>query len=176
MSSSVGHTPLTVRFACDVMLGKLSDYLIHTGYDCTYEPGIEDECLVRLAARERRVILTRDRGLLRRLPAPVRGVPIRSEVLSRQLRQVVRRFGLRVSPGWIFTRCSGCNRRLERGNPDRLADRLPEATRTWVEAVYRCPECGAVYWRGTHYEALCRTLGEWGLMPQGAPDREDPVG
>lgn len=104
MSPSPGHTPLTIRFAWDVMLGKLSDYRLHVGYDCACEPGIEDERLVRLAAREKRVILTRNRGLLRRLPNPIRGVQIRSEGLRRQLRQVVRRFGLRVSPGWIFTR------------------------------------------------------------------------
>lgn len=57
-----------------------------------------------------------------------------------------------------------------------MADRLPEATRTWVDAVYRCPECGTVYWRGTHYEALCRTLGEWGLMSTATPEREGTGG
>lgn len=160
-----GHTPLTIRFAGDVMLGKLTDYLLHAGYDCTYEPGVEDDRLVRRARSEDRVLLTCDRPLIRRLPRDVRGVLVRSGALPRQLRQVVRRFGLRLDPGWIFTRCSECNRRLEPVDPDRVADRLPEATRTWVDAVYRCPECEALYWRGTHYEALRDTLGEWGFLP-----------
>lgn len=164
--SGCGHTPLTIRFAGDVMLGKLTDYLLHAGYDCTYEHGIEDDRLIRLAEREGRVLLTCDRPLVRRLPERVRGVLVESGELSEQLRQVVRRFGLRFDPAWIFTRCSGCNRALESQDPNRVADRLPGATRTWVEEVYRCPECETVYWRGTHCEALRGTLAEWGLMPR----------
>ena len=49
------------RFAADAMLGRLARWLRVLGFDTAYDSAIADPELVRMAAIEERVLLTRDR-------------------------------------------------------------------------------------------------------------------
>ncbi|MHC4429729.1 MAG: Mut7-C RNAse domain-containing protein [Planctomycetota bacterium] len=59
------------RFMADAMLGRLARWLRLLGFDTAWEADIDDTDLVRRAAEERRIVLTRDRILVRewRVPA-----------------------------------------------------------------------------------------------------------
>jgi uncharacterized protein len=57
--------PETLAFVCDVHLGRLARCLRMLGFDVAYRNDFSDAEIVKLAKQEGRVILTRDRGLLK---------------------------------------------------------------------------------------------------------------
>ncbi len=54
------------RFILDTHLGKLATYLRMLGFDTLYQNDCRDERLAHVSSQERRILLTRDRGLLKR--------------------------------------------------------------------------------------------------------------
>src|SRR5438094_9150699 len=85
------------RFLADCNVGRLARWLRALGYDASYHARIEDSELVREAAAENRVLLTRDRDLTRRRviqTGVVRAILIRDDEVTKQLRQVFAALGL----------------------------------------------------------------------------------
>ena len=152
------------RFLADAMVARLARWLRVLGYDTAYEPTLDDHALVALAAAEDRVLLTRDRHLLREL-RPERALEVRSDVPLEQLRAVVDALAL-GPPGAPFTRCLVCNGALHEVDAAEAAHVVPPDSRGLPGPVRRCPDCGRVYWPGSHVRrmraALARALPEWG--------------
>ncbi len=84
--------------------------------------GSKDETLVRLSQQQKRALLTRDRGLLKR-KAVTRGYWVRSSVPRGQLREVVERFDLRRNAA-PFTRCLVCNALLRSVSIEEVKEHL----------------------------------------------------
>ncbi len=142
--------PLRVpRFVLDVHLGKLAVYLRMLGFDTLYGNDYDDATLARLAADQRRILLTRDRGLLRR-SVVTHGYYVRATVPRQQLVEVIRRFDLlgSIAP---FRRCMRCNGLLAPVAKQDVIDQLPPRTRRSYDEFYRCRECTRVYWKGSHF-------------------------
>lgn len=145
-------TPSVLRFIADVHLGKLVRRLRLLGYDCMYGPDFEDAQLAEHSAREDRVLLTRDRGLLMRRIV-VRGIFVHSDDVRQQLRQVVRRTG--IDPArFSLSRCLECNGRLKQVDRDQVRDRIPTYTYEKMGPFLQCERCGKAYWKGTHWPKL----------------------
>ena len=79
--------------------------------------------LVRISLDERRILLTRDRELLRRR-ALTHGYEVRETAPRRQLVEVLDRFDLRRAAA-SFTRCLRCNERLRAVPKEAIAEELP---------------------------------------------------
>jgi uncharacterized protein with PIN domain len=123
---------------------------------------------VRLAESEGRILLTRDRRLLRDL-RPVRALEVRSDDPLEQLRGVVSALAI-TGPAAPFTRCLPCNAELSTPVAPVEAERLlPPAARGSPGPVRVCPRCGRVYWIGSHVrrmqQALDRVLPGWLRVP-----------
>ncbi len=150
--SSLQHLrpqPLRVtRFMVDVNLGKLARRLRMLGFDTCYGNRYEDVEIVEIARREQRIILTRDRRLLFR-KAVSHGYWVRSDDPDTQLREVIERLDLagQVDP---LRRCLECNGRIESVDRETVWSSLQPLTRRYYEAFYRCPDCGKIYWEGSH--------------------------
>jgi uncharacterized protein with PIN domain len=147
------------RFILDVHLGRLAAYLRLLGFDTRYSSDADDEGLARTAAEEERILLTRDRGLLKR-GSVTRGSFVRATSPRAQIAEVVERFDLRglAAP---FTRCLACNGLLVAAEKAAVAGRVPAGVLARHEEFFECPECGRVYWQGTHYARMrdiCRRL------------------
>lgn len=146
------------------MLGRLARWLRVLGWDTVYEPALSDRAQVELAAAEGRVLLTRDRHLLREL-RPARAIEVRSDVPLEQLRQVVEALSP-APPPELFTRCLVCNTPLVDVPPSAYATLVPPASRGLPGPVRQCPTCERVYWPGSHARrmrrALAAALPEWG--------------
>jgi ribonuclease-3 len=136
------------RFLCDAMLGSLARWLRFFGYDTAFAaPHLEDAEVVVRARQERRWLLTRDRPLAATGP---RTILIRSGRLDDQLVEVMGRLGLRADPMLELSRCSVCNGRLRPARADDVAPRIPPYVRATARRFVRCPDCGRVFWPGTH--------------------------
>jgi uncharacterized protein with PIN domain len=160
------------RFILDAHLGKLAAYLRMLGFDTLYRNDYADDALARLSSDERRILLTRDRDLLKR-SAVSHGYLLRATDPRAQLAEVVRRFDLAGSTA-AFRRCLRCNGTLEPVAKEAILDRLPPKTRRDYDEFARCAGCGRIYWKGSHYDDMRRRME--GLLG-GAPGRaEDPGG
>ena len=166
--SDTAFRTVTIRFAADAMLARLARWLRVLDFDTLYDPAVHDNDLVHISNEESRVLLTRDRRLLRDL-RPVHALEITHDTPLDQLKQTVTALAL-PAPAGLFTRCMMCNSELSPPMPKQEADALvPEGVRGIPGPVRRCPGCGRVYWHGSHTRrmraAVERTLPGW-LGPQ----------
>jgi uncharacterized protein with PIN domain len=152
-----------LRFLLDVHLGTLARRLRLLGVDAAYESDdIGDPALAALSAAQQRVMLSRDRGLLRRREIWA-GAYIYSDRPEEQLRDALSRFAPALAP---WTRCTACNGQLEDADKDAVLARLEHGTRRTYDVFSRCPRCERLYWRGAHHarleEIVERAMSEFG--------------
>ncbi len=138
------------RFLLDVHLGTLARRLRLVGVDAAYEREADDDDLIERANATRRVLLTQDRGLLRRRSL-WRGAYVRGAQPDEQFADVLSRFAPPLAP---WTRCSACNGPLAPAAKADVAALLKPGTRRTYETFARCGGCGRVYWRGAHGKRL----------------------
>jgi len=144
------------RFLADAHLGGLARFLRMMGFDTLHENAFADEEIRRLAEEEKRIVLTRDRELLK-CREIARGCYVRALKPESQLREVAARYGL-AACARPFTLCLSCNRPLEPVDKAQVADRVPEPVLELHERFVRCPGCGGVFWPGSHYERMLSAL------------------
>ena len=125
------------RFVLDVHLGKLARYLRLLGFDTLYRNDYDDAAIIGLARGESRIILTRDKGLLKH-GAVTHGYWVRATAPRQQLAEIVRVFDLGGSAR-PFTRCIRCNGELQRVPKSAVAERLPPRVRAHFEEFVQCP-------------------------------------
>jgi uncharacterized protein with PIN domain len=144
------------RFVADTHLGKLARHLRLAGFDCLWEKDFRDEEIVAFSVAQKRIVLTRDLGILKR-SAVERGHFVRETESGAQLREVFLAFQLGncLRP---FSRCRACNTELHEVPKERVIERLPNEVRQRFDRFTECPQCLRVFWQGTHYERLLRLL------------------
>jgi len=157
--------PGPTRFQADAMLGALARWLRVLGIDTAYEAHIEDADLVRRAREEGRTILTRDRRLRDEWRVPDL-VVLEADDPAVQLREVVDGFALRslIRP---FSRCLRCNVPLRAASVEEARGRVPERVLREQSVWRRCPDCGRVFWPGSHVRRMRARLESWlGPLPE----------
>jgi uncharacterized protein with PIN domain len=158
--------PLRVpMFLLDVHLERLARYLRMTGIDALMPEDPDDPAIVEQSLSQRRTVLTRDRRLLTRARLQ-RGYWLRSQRPRSQLAEVVRAFQLEghVRP---FSRCMICNTPLEVVPKAEVENKVPGRVWRNEESFRRCPGCGRVYWKGSHFRRMGVLLEGLGLAPGG---------
>lgn len=138
------------RFVLDVHLGSLARRMRLLGIDTRYASSAHDDELLATALAEDRVLLSKDRGLLRRRvlrhAAYVRGV-----TADEQLADVLDRFAPSIEP---FTRCTACNGPLHSVPKADVIDQLEPGTARSYDEFVQCADCGRAYWSGAHSRRL----------------------
>lgn len=149
---------LIARFVLDTHLGKLATYLRLLGFDTLYRNDYPDEALAHLSSTQQRILLTRDRGLLKR-SIVTHGYCIRHIEPRQQVIEVLRRFKLfdQVKP---LVRCTRCNGLLAPVDKEVILHHLNAETKKYYDEFSRCQDCGRVYWRGSHYQRIERFVAE----------------
>ncbi len=140
------------RFVLDVHLGKLATYLRLLGFDTWYRHHCDDDELAVISDGEQRILLTRDRGLLKRSIVTY-GYCVRAIYPIQQTREILQRFALwsQIQP---FRRCLRCNGDLVSVELDEVSARLPTKTQQYYDEFYLCQKCQQIYWKGAHYSNL----------------------
>lgn len=147
-----------IAFAVDANVGRLAALLRTLGFDTAYDRTLDDAPLAELAAREGRIVLSKDRGLLKRSLVEF-GCLIRADDPHQQLRAVLRLFDLRP-PYHLFSRCLLCNAPLESVPKAWIMHRLLPLTRRHYSDFHRCPGCDKLYWPGSHHEHVLERMKE----------------
>jgi uncharacterized protein with PIN domain len=145
------------KFVLDVHLGRLAAYLRMLGFDSLYSNNTPDEELAQVSVRQKRILLTRDRGLLKR-SLVTHGYWVREIRPRQQLLEILSRFDLYGSIQ-ALQRCLRCNTQLKPIDNHLIAERLPLHTRQTRKEFQHCPECDRIYWKGSHYERMLAFLG-----------------
>ncbi len=139
-------------FVADVHLRRLARFLRLLGFDALHTNDFDDEELVEISASEGRILLTRDRQLLKH-GRVTHGYWVRSTDPVEQAREVVRRFDL-IDGVQPFSRCPACNGNLGAVEKEAVAAEIPPKTARWLDEYVRCDACGKLYWHGTHFNRL----------------------
>jgi len=145
-----------LKYFADAPLGKLVRLMRLLGLDVHYDRKITGLEFLETALKEKRILITRNRQLL--MPNKVtHGYCIHSNAPYQQIKEVVRRFDLKqqLKP---YTRCSICNSKLKKVAKKGIINLLEPLTKKYYDNFNHCPECGKIYWRGSHYQSLNKLI------------------
>lgn len=151
-------TPLPgpAAFLVDITVGRLARYLRSAGFDTLYEPSWKDRDMLRTLALEPRLLLSRNRDLLKRKQV-VFGRLIRAGKPPEQLREVLDLLGI-TSPARPFSRCLECNALLQPVAKADILHRLEPLTIRYFDIFQICRVCDKIYWPGSHVDRMRQTL------------------
>lgn len=144
------------KFVADVHLGRLTRYLRMIGLDVIYKNDFKDDEIVQTSLKERRAILTRDRGILKRNEV-THGYFVRSSKIEEQVKEVLKRFDLKKEIK-EFSRCIECNELLKPVKKKTIINQLPPKVAQSQNEFYRCPSCKKIYWKGSHYQRMLKFI------------------
>jgi hypothetical protein len=136
------------RFVADSMLGRLAKWLRAFGFDVDYHPFRDDHGVIARARERGAIALTGDAEFPQ--PADVRVIFVASDHLPEQLEQLARDVPLHLTQARPFTRCIVCNQALLPVTRDQVWRDIPPFIYLTNESYARCPDCGRVYWEGSH--------------------------
>ncbi len=141
-----------LKFLVDTNAAKLARNLRMAGIDAASVPAAGNLDIARLAILEERIVLTRNRELLK-VRTITFGQLLRSENPLQQLAEVVQRYNLqsRIRP---FSRCLHCNAVLRPVAKEQIIDRLEPLTKKYYNDFKQCEMCTKIYWRGSHHERM----------------------
>lgn len=157
-ASSCAEPP---RFIADAHFGGLARMLRMAGFDTLFDNNFDDGEIADIAVRERRIVLTRDRELLKRRQIR-EGCYIRDLKPAAQLREVFQRLAL-ANDARPFTRCLHCNAPLRLVDKACVIDRLPPSVRVHQNVFSTCDLCERVYWQGSHWQRMKTLMRESGV-------------
>lgn len=153
-----------MKFVADCMVGKLARWLRLLGFDVVYHTKIEDDKLIELAQKERRIILTRDHELFkkaRRIKSlQKKTLLIESERWEEQVEQVLDHFHLRKKID-SNSRCLECNARLKILPKARARNLVPPFVYEQADSFALCPDCSRIFWKGTHFRDMEKKLARF---------------
>jgi uncharacterized protein len=150
------------KFILDVHLGTLAKYMRMLGFDTLYKNNYKDEDIVKISLKEKRAILTKDRGILKRSEV-THGYWIRSTITNEQIIEVIKHFDLKEQIKEL-SRCLKCNSLLKKIPKGQIIDRLPRKVKEYQQEFYYCMNCDKIFWKGSHYTKMKGIIEELRLL------------
>jgi uncharacterized protein with PIN domain len=136
-------------FIVDVNLGRFARYLRMLGFDTLYNQSHSNQDIIRLSLLDGRIILTRDRNLLKH-KIITHGYWLRSSDPFKQLSEIIKRLDL-LSSIHPFIRCMACNGLLNSVSKINIVDLIPPKIAEFHSEFYQCSDCQKIYWPGSHF-------------------------
>ncbi len=146
------------KFILDVHLGKLARLLRMLGFDTIYKNDYDDMEIIKTALEGKRIILTRDRGILKN-SAVTHGCFVKHTKPIDQIKEIIGRLDLygRIQP---FFRCIECNGIFEPVEKEKVIDCLLPKTARYFDEFHQCVRCEKIYWKGSHYKKMKEKIEE----------------
>jgi uncharacterized protein with PIN domain len=146
------------RFVADAHLGGLAHLLRLMGFDTLYDNAFRDDEIERISAAQGRIVLTRDRALLKRRTI-THGCYVHSLHPAEQIRELFDRLDLARSAR-PFKLCLHCNAPLVAVDKAQVAARLPPLVRERYQRFSTCNRCNRVFWEGSHWQRMRARVDE----------------
>lgn len=146
------------QFVADAHLGGLARLLRMAGFDTLFHNRYRDREIADIALRQGRIVLTRDRELLK-LRSITHGCYVRALQPAQQLREIMERLDLarNIRP---FSLCLVCNAPLRTIDKARVLERLPPSVRDSHDRFTTCDVCHRVFWQGSHWRRMQALLDQ----------------
>jgi uncharacterized protein with PIN domain len=138
------------KFVVDVNLGKLARKLRLLGFDTLYRNDLRDDEIVKYSVTDKRIILTRDKAILK-YRSVTHGYWVRNTEPYSQIKEVIDHLQL-VNQLKPFTRCSCCNGVLQPIEKSAARAHVQVKTHQLFDVFMQCSDCKKVYWRGSHFD------------------------
>jgi hypothetical protein len=151
----------TPKFIADGMLGKLTRWLRILGHDVEYAGSMPDKELIKTAKKEGRILLTRDLELYKQATAKgAEAFLTENPNQTANLASLARRFKFRLEVNVTVSRCPKCNGTIKIVPKTMIAKKIPKTTSSNYDEFWQCNNCGQIYWHGTHWQKIEKTLAE----------------
>ncbi len=135
------------------MLGRLAKWMRLLGFDTMYYRNTNGKTIIFHGRKEGRIILTRSKILAEKYND---AILIESEHIMDQLKQITNLADIE-SP---FSRCPICNIETEEVRKETIQEKVPPYVFEIHKDFKKCPECGRVFWKGTHYKEIKKVINE----------------
>jgi uncharacterized protein with PIN domain len=148
------------KFIIDINVGKLVRWMRMMGYDAILFNELDDGLMVKKAIAQGRIIITKDSEFMKRRAVSggrVKVVLVSGDDPEQQMKTVIRVLDLDKSLH-PFTRCIECNSILINREKEQIKDEVPPRVLEKQDQYMECPNCHRIYWRGTHWQDMCRKL------------------
>ncbi len=148
-----------MKFIADGMLGKLTRWLRLLGHNVKYSSKLDDSQLLKIAKKERRILLTRDLELYQQ--ATAKGIDtfyLEGKTEAEKLAQLAKRFGIKLDIDMITSRCTKCNVRVKPTSKEKVTGKVEKSTFSYYNEFWECPKCGQIYWQGAHWTRIRKIL------------------
>jgi len=148
-----------LKFVADGMLGKLTRWLRMLGHDVEYSSKLDDDQLLTIAKKERRILLTRDLELYQQ--ATAKGIDafyLEGKTEAEKLAQLAQRFSIQLEIDMTTSRCPKCNTRVKLISKEKVANKVEKSTFSYYNEFWECTKCGQIYWQGAHWTRIRKTL------------------
>ncbi len=157
------HPLRDTRFVADAHLGGLARLLRMAGFDTVYDNHFQDGEIAAIAVAENRIVLSRDRELLKRKEI-THGFYLHALKSDAPLREIIQRLDLAhcVHP---FTRCLLCNAPLQELDTAQALPQEPAGVRRQHAHLRACEKCQRVYWEGAHWQRMNQRLSQALSLP-----------
>jgi uncharacterized protein with PIN domain len=148
--------PYLPSFLADAMLGDIARKLRILGYDTTYIKDTSDSCVLQAALKEKRILLTRDKELFKRvIKRGIQGILLEKQDETDNIAYALTKNKIYcVSFDARTARCSLCNGILEPRSSTEVKRRLPRKVVNTHSKFFQCSDCGKAYWEGSHISRL----------------------
>lgn len=147
-----------IRFVADAHLGGLARLLRLAGFDTLYDNHFQDDAIVRIAAAEQRIVLSRDVELLKCRDIS-HGCYVHALRPAQQFRELVQRLDL-AAGARPFSLCLQCNAPLRPVAKADVLHRLPPRVREEQQRFSTCDVCRRVFWEGSHWRRMSAVLAD----------------
>jgi len=139
----------SVCFDVDPGLGPLAKWLRILGFDAAYPCGEPSSGRFFVTARQ--------------AAGRFGTITVRSADVLEQVKQVLDEMAVAPDPGLFFSRCLLCNVPVRPVSREQVAGKVPDHIAELVSEFNECPNCGRIYWQGSHFGRIKARLKEAGV-------------
>lgn len=150
-----------MEFLADVMLKKAGRWLRILGFDVAFPLDEADDAILKQAAEQDRLLLTKDEELVKRAQnAGVKVYLVKKLHNPKQVAEIMSEFSLAMPQKIVPKRCAACNGLLKSAEKAQVGAKVPEKVLAEKEKFWLCNSCGHVFWEGSHWERILESAKE----------------
>ncbi len=142
---------MRAKFILTVDSNKLAKWLRLLGYDSKVIKSISILNMIRIAKKEKRIIVSRSKEVLKH-PLDFERIFIHSNDPKEQLQEM--KEIISFDSNQLFTRCPEDNNELKSIEKEKILHLIPEKVANSFHDFKVCQKCGRVYWHGSHFKDI----------------------